>query len=152
MDKLVVTGFLIIAGVISAMMLFNSMVPAIQQSSDAMTAMERRVDDRMKTQIEFIQAAKSGNTVILWVKNVGSVRVLAPDAADLFFGLQGNFARIPYGVGSPSWSYIIENGTDWHPSATVKITITYASPPPAGSYYAKMVLTNGISNEYIVSW
>jgi hypothetical protein len=152
LDKIVVTAFLIIAGVISAMTIFNSVIPAIQQSSDAMTAMERRVDDRMKTQIEFIHAAKSGNTVVLWVKNVGNVRVLAPDVADLFFGPQGNFARIPYGVGSPSWSYIIENNTDWNPSATLKITITYASPPPAGSYFAKMVLTNGISHEYMVSW
>ena len=152
MDKIVVTAFLIIAGVISAMTIFNSVLPAIQQSSDAMTAMERRVDDRMKTQIEIIYAAKSGNTIVLWVKNVGSARVRAASSSDLFFGPQGNYARIPYGVGSPSWVFTIENDTDWNPSATIKITITYASPPPAGSYFAKMVLTNGISHEYMVSW
>jgi archaellum component FlaF (FlaF/FlaG flagellin family) len=152
LDKIIVTGFLIVAGVISAITVFNTMVPAIQQSSDAMTAMERRVDDRMKTQIEIIQAAKSGSTVIIWVKNVGSARVLAPSSADLFFGPQGNFARIPYGTGDPHWTMSIENDTEWNPSATLKITITFSTPPSAGSYFVKMVLTNGISHEYLTSW
>lgn len=152
MDKIIVTAFLIVAGVISAITVFNTMVPAIQQSSDAMTAMERRVDDRMKTQIEIIQAAKSGSTVIIWVKNVGSARVLAPSSADLFFGPQGNFTRIPYGAGDPYWTMSIENDTQWNPSATLKITITFSTPPSAGSYFVKMVLTNGISHEYLTSW
>lgn len=152
MDKIIVTGFLIVAGVVSSMMVFNTMLPAIQSSSDAMTAMERRVDDRMKTQIEIIHAVQSGNTVSLWVKNVGSARVLAPASADLFFGLQGNFARIPYAVGSPSWSFAFENDTEWNPSATLRITITFSSPPPSGRYVAKIVLSNGISDEYQVSW
>lgn len=152
MDKLVVTAFLIIAGVVSAITVFNTMFPAIAQSSDAMVAMERRVDERMKTQIEIIHASKTDNTVTLWVKNVGNVRILAPASSDLFFGPQGNFARIPYQTGSPNWTYTIENDTDWDPTATLRITITYAAPPPAGAYFAKMVLTNGVSHEYLVSW
>src|SRR5512143_4055133 len=84
LDKIIGTAFLIVAGVVSAIAVFNTMFPAITQSGDAMVAMERRVDERMKTQIEIIHAAKSGNTVLLWVKNVGNLRILAPASSDLF--------------------------------------------------------------------
>jgi hypothetical protein len=152
LDKTIVTAFLIVAGVISAVVAFNSIYPAIVQGSDAMSAMERRVDERMKTQIKIINAAQSGNTVVIWVKNVGNLRVLAPESSDLFFGPQGNYARLPYGGGNGSWLYVVENGTDWNPSGTIRIVVSYASPPGAGTYFIKMVLTNGVSDEYLVSW
>ena len=154
MDKIIVTVFLVMAGVISSVFAFNSIYPAIVQSGDAMTAMERRIDERMKTQIKIINAARSGNDVVIWVKNIGNLRVLAPEASDVFFGPQGNYARIPYSVGTPNWFYTIENSSDydWNPTATLKLTIAYSSPPDPGTYFIKVVLTNGISDEYLVSW
>ncbi len=152
MDKIVVTGLLLVAGVISAILAFNSIYPAVISSSDAMTSMERRIDERMKTQIKIINVSQSGNNVVIWIKNIGSARVLAPESSDLFFGLQGNYSRIPYGSGSPNWTLTLENDTDWNQSATAKITIAYSSPPGAGTYFVKFVLTNGVSDEYMVSW
>ncbi len=153
MDKTIVTALLIIAGVVSAVFVFNAIYPTIAQSSDAMSNMQRRIDDRMNSQIEIIHAAKADSrTVWLWVKNIGSTRIAPPEASDVFFGPDNNWARIPYNTGDPHWTYTIENDTEWRPRATLKIVITYNVPPADGTYFAKVVLPNGVSHEFFVSW
>ncbi len=154
MDKVIVTAMLVVAGVISAVFVFNSIFPVIAQSSDAMVSMQQRIDDRLKSQVEIIQATKTpSDTIELWVKNVGDARIAPPESCDLFFGPQGNFARVPYGTGAVYWDYAIENDTDWNPRATLRITIYGYSPLTAGTqYYAKIVLPTGISSDYYFSW
>ena len=157
MDKTIVTALLIIAGVISAVAIFNAIFPAITQSSDAMASMERRIDERMQSQIEIIHATRpsAGNDVLIWVKNVGSLKIAPPEACDLFFGLDGNFARIPYSASVivyPYWNYGLENAAEWRQGATLRITVHYATQPISGTYFIKIVLPNGISTESFASW
>ncbi len=154
MDKTIVTALLIIAGVVSAIFVFNAIFPAIQQSGDAMNNMERRIDERMQSQVEIIHATRSGNTAVIWLKNVGTLKIAPPEACDLFFGPDNNFTRIGYGAsaGSPYWEYALENDTEWRAGATLKVTVYYPVPPAAGTYFAKFVLPNGISTESFVSW
>lgn len=153
MDKIVVTAFLIIAGVVSALGVFNAIYPMIGQTGDAFVSMQGRIDERMKSQVEIIYAAKSGSDVLLWAKNVGALRVAAVDASDLFFGPEGNFSRIPYGSGTPHWEYVIENASEWTPTATARITIIGYAPLTAGQrYFAKIVLPNGVADDIFFSW
>ncbi len=152
MDKVIVTALLVIGGVVSAVFVFNSIYPAMGQSSDAITSMQGRIDEQLKSQIQIIYATKSGDNVLVWVKNVGALRVAAPEASDLFFGPDGNFGRIPYGVGAPHWEYVVENDTDWNPTRTLQITIVGYAPLNSGTYIAKMVIPNGISDQYLFSW
>ena len=136
---------------------FNSVYPMINRSSQAMTSMADTIDERMKSRISIVHAANSSNrqTVYLWVKNVGSTRIVAIDESDVFFGPSDNFSRIPYvddaGGGYPRWGYTLENDTEWLTSATLKITITYDTDPGAGTYFAKVIIPNGISDEYYFS-
>ena len=151
MDKTIVTALLVMAGVISAVFVFNSIYPAIVQSSDAMTSMERRMDERLKSHIQIIHATKSiTTTTLVWVKNVGSLRVAPVEACDIFFGPEGNFVRIPYGTADGQWQYTLENAAEWTPSATVKITINTALVSGT-RYFIKIVLVNGVSDEYYFS-
>ncbi len=157
MDKVIVTALLVIAGVISAVLVFNSVYPAIGQSNDAITNMEGRLNDRLKSQIQIIQAAKSDsdNTVLVWVKNIGSLKVAPAESCDVFFGLQGNFVRIAYGLPGTvgrHWEYTIENDTAWNPTRTMRIMIVGYSPLDPGTYYVKVVTPNGVSDEYLFSW
>ena len=152
MDKTIVTALLIIAGVISAIAVFNAILPAVTQSGEAMNSMERRIDERMQSQVEIIHATRSGNDVLIWVKNVGSLKIAPPEDCDLFFGPDGNYARIPYSAGLTHWTYSIENDTEWRQGATLKIAVHYTSPPVAGTYFIKIVLPNGISTETFASW
>ena len=157
MDKAITTALLIIAGVVCMIFVFNSVYPMLNRSSQAMVSMAEQVDERMKSRISIVHAANSANrtSVYLWVKNVGTQRIVAIEASDLFFGQEDNFYRIPYvadaGGSYPQWTYTLENDTEWQTSATLKITITYSSDPGAGTYYAKFIIPNGISDEYYFS-
>jgi hypothetical protein len=152
LDKMIITALLMTAGVIMAITLFNAMYPAITQGNDAITNMQYRISDQMKTQINILHAATAGGIVTIWVKNTGDARIVGLDSSDLFFGPEGNFVRIPYGTGSPHWEYLVENGTDWIPRATLRIAIYNFSPLNSGRYYIKMTLPNGISAEDYTSW
>jgi hypothetical protein len=152
LDKIIVTALLMTAGVISAIMLFNAVYPAVNQGTDAITNMQYRIGDRMKSQIDILHAAQAGGVVTIWVKNTGDTRIAGVESSDLFFGPDGNFARIPYGAGSPHWEYIVENGAAWLPRATLRVVIYGFSPLSSGRYYIKLTLPNGISGENHTSW
>lgn len=154
MEKAITTALLIIAGVICMVFVFNSVYPMINRSSNAMVSMADTIDERMKSRINIVHAANTANrtSVYLWVKNVGTTRIVGMDGMDIFFGQETDFERIPYvdyaGGGYPQWSYIVENDTEWLTSATLKITISYDADPGAGTYFSKVIIPNGIADEY----
>jgi hypothetical protein len=169
MDKVITTALLIIASMVLAVVLFNSTYPAVTNSGQAISVMASRADDRLQSQIVVIQVAgeKAGGwwqdvngngyfDVFAWVKNIGTTRIFPIQAMDVFFGPEGNFVRIPEasqaGQAYPRWTGQIENGSEWTPTATLKITISYAEPLPAGRYYLKVTAPNGVFSDDYVSW
>ncbi len=134
---------------------FNSVYPMVNRSSQAMVSMAEQVDERMKSRVSIVHAASSDNQVYVWVKNIGTQRIVNIEASDVFFGQETDFQRIPYkgdaGGALPSWDYALENDTEWQTSATVKITISCGSQPAPGTYYIKFIIPNGISDEYYFS-
>ena len=136
---------------------FNSVYPMVNRSSAAMVSMAEKVDDRMKSRVNIVHASNTANrtSVYLWVKNVGTTRITNVEESDLFFGQEDDFSRVPYvddaGASYPRWAYAIENDTEWASGATVKITITYSSDPGADTYFSKVIIPNGISDEYFFS-
>lgn len=168
MDKTIVTAFMIIISVVASVMVFNSVYPAIQQSSDAMVIMKSRLDDRMKSQIEIVHASGELNSsgvwqdvngdgrfnVFFWTKNIGSSRISAIDRVDVFFGPEGNFTRIPHqstANGSyPYWTSSIENDTSWNPTATLAITIHFSSTLASGRYFIRIITPNGVEDQFFM--
>lgn len=157
MDKIITTTLLIIAGIVCTMLVFNTAYPMVSRSTQAMVSTAEKIDDRMESRVNIVHAANTADrkTVYIWVKNVGSSRIVSIEESDVFFGQENNFNRIPYvddaGGSYPRWSYTIENNTEWVSGATVKITITYSSDPGTGTYYMKMVIPNGVVDEYYFS-
>jgi len=153
LDKAITTALLIIAGIVCTIFVFNAVYPMVNRSSQAMVSMSDSIDDRMKSRINIVHQANSADrlTVYVWVKNVGSTRIVAIEECDMFFGQEDDFARVPYvddaGGSYPRWSYTIENDTEWKSNVTVKFTITYDTDPGAGTYFVKVVLPNGIADE-----
>jgi len=142
---------------VATVFIFNSVYPMVNRSSSAMVSMADKIDERMKSRVSVVHAANEADrqTVYIWVKNVGSTRIVAVDKTDLFFGKEGEFERVPYtgdaGGTYPQWEYTIENGTEWGINSTIKITVTYSSDPGAGTYFVKVIIPNGISDEYYFS-
>ncbi len=165
MDKAITTAFMIIVSVVVSVMVFNSVYPAVVEGSAALTSMQSRMDGRMKSQIEIVHVSGEldslGNwqdsngdghfSTLIWVKNVGSLRIAAVSEVDVFFGPEGNFVRIPYiddaAGGFPYWDSSVENAAQWDPTGTARITIHDSSPRPRGRYFIKVVLPNGLSDD-----
>ncbi len=86
---------------------------------------------------------------------MGSSIIQPIEQSDVFFGQEGSFNRIPYinnvQGAFPSWSFELENDTKWQNGTTLKITIKYDKGLGPGIYYIKMVIPNGISDEYFFS-
>ena len=168
MDKTITTAILIIISMIMALMLFNIAYPAVIAGGDAINSMANRANERLQSQIVIVHASaeldKDGwwqdtNSngefeVFVWTKNIGTSRIIGIDQLDVFFGIEGDFKRIPHqkdaGGSYPYWDWQIENATDWTPTATLAIMIHYQYSLASGQYYVKVTTPNGIDDEYFL--
>lgn len=168
MDKAITTALLIVISMIMSVLLFNAAYPAITRGSESITSMTNNVTRRMKSQIDIIHASgeldeggfwQDSNTngqfeVFLWVKNTGDIRLDPIEQTDVFFGPEGNFARIPYSSdgssGFPYWSWTIENAANWDPNSTLKIAVHYGVPLHSGRYFAKVSTISDANAEYFM--
>ena len=161
---------LTIAGVTAAGAILNVVYPALSRSSSAVITASAKVDDRLKSDIEIVHtvgeldsngAFSDTNSngffeIFIWVKNVGSTRIFSIPKTDVFVGKTETFTRIPHQseleAGQyPRWGDSIENSTEWDSKATLKITVTYGSTQPQGNYDVKVIIPNGVSDEYLFS-
>lgn len=165
MDKTITTALMIVISMVTAMMLFNAVYPAVMEGGDAIASMANRTDEQLRSHINIIHSAgeldasgwwqdtnSNGDfDVFIWVKNTGDTRIIALERLDVFFGQEGNFARIPHesqAAGSyPYWTATIENSPEWVPTATLKISIHYQIPLGSARYFMKVVSPAGISAE-----
>lgn len=166
MDKAITTALLIVVSMIMAVSLFNVAYPAIVEGGDAIASMADRANERIRSQIMVIHAtaewqdgapvdmnASGDIEAFVWVKNVGDTRIAAVERVDVFFGKEGNFARIPHASESTSgtyWQASLDNAAEWTPTATLRITI-HNAPLQAGRQLVKIVAPNGVSDEYFWS-
>ncbi len=157
MDKVLVTVLLVVAGIVSASIVVNTVVPAAQRVGGDVMSISSAVSDRIRTDARIIETAAvaGSSTVQVWIKNVGTATVPNPERMDVFFGPMGKFARIApcsqTGNTPPCWSLAIENDTRWAPFATARLTIELSSALDSGyDYIVTVVLPSGlpISNTF----
>lgn len=167
MDKVLSTILLVVAAVICVTLVINAVYPAITSSTGALSSVSDRVNERIRSQIDIIHATGELNSsgrwtdtnsdgnfdVFVWVKNVGTEPVVDITRCDVFLAGDNNiWAWIPYvdyaGGAFPRWSYVIENGTEWGTATTLKIEIHYSSALSSGQYNVKVMIPNGVSDEY----
>ncbi len=108
--------------------------------------------NNMLSKIKIVYANVNGSSVVIWVKNIGSIPIVHISKMDVYFGLYGSASYIPYNSTSlPSWTYKIYGGNTWAPGLTVLITISLSSTPSSGVYYVKLMTYEGASDEYVFS-
>jgi len=153
MDKVIATILLVVASTICCVVVFNAMYPAITSSGESLVAQSAAIGDRVKSKIEIINVADENNNVYVWVKNIGLTRIEGLERADVFFGPEGNFQRVPYSsvvITKPYWNYTVENADIWSPASTLKITI-HEDSISTGEYIVKFVAPNGICADSLFS-
>ena len=162
MDKVLVTTLLTMAAVVAAVMVVNTMLPALGRSTSAVLSSSTAASNRLKTDTEIIHVATdtSNPTKIVnaWVKNVGAANIDAIDLSDLFFlktSATTSFARLTYGANpctADCWEYCIEGttcsqaGTPWKPGDTIKITIRLGTLA-TGDYLVRFITHNAVAAE-----
>ena len=152
MDKVLVTTLLTMAAVVAAVMVVNTMLPALGRSTSAVLSSSSAASARLKTDTEIIHVASdtsgSPKIVYAWVKNVGGAEITAIDSSDLFFKTSTTFDRLSYNASCSSdcWSYTIEGDTIWRPGATIKVTINLTTLA-TGDYLVRFITHNAVSAE-----
>ena len=153
MDKVLVTTLLTMAAVVAAVMVVNTMLPALGRSTSAVLSSSTAASDRLKTDTEIIHVATdtSAFKVYAWVKNTGATEITAIDSGDLFYKTSSTFDRLPYNAsascpGSSCWSYTIEDDTIWSPGVTIKVTV-HLTTLPTGNYLVRFVTRNAVVAE-----
>jgi archaellum component FlaG (FlaF/FlaG flagellin family) len=169
MDKVLSTILLVIASLVCVVLAINVIYPATSISSSALSSISVQMGDRIRSQMAIVHAtgeldqdevwqdtnSDSEFDIFVWVKNIGATTLDNPENCDLFVESDGIITRIPHedwaGGSLPSWDYTIENGTDWGQETTIMIEISYESALSAGDYSIKLIIPNGISDEYYFS-
>ena len=151
MDKVLVTTLLTIAAVVAAVMVINTMLPALGSGGSSVLSSSGAASSQIKTNVNIIAVATETTTpaVYVWIKNVGATDVLAITKSDVFLQTPTDYIRMDYDADSEpnTWLYsIAENETVWKPGNTVKVTITLTSLAE-GEYVVKFTTNNGVSDE-----
>ncbi len=130
MDKVIVTGLLIVGAVAAAVVVIMTIGPSISGSSQSVVEANRATADKIKTNIEIIGIGVDsvGEQVDAWVKNVGVAPVDAIEKSDLFLIQPGTrFEALPYSGDPPSSNYwysdLKENSQSWLRGDTMHVTV-----------------------------
>ena len=152
------------------MLVVNSVYPVVIRSSNSLVRVADKMDQRIESQIKVVYATgeldenqvwqdtdqDSEFDVSFWVKNVGSVRIIGIEATDIFFGTDGDFARIPHindaGTSYPRWQYATVNGDKWINATTIRFDIHYQASKPSDEYFVKVIVPTGAFDEHYFSF
>ena len=150
MDKVLVTTLLTMAAVVAAVMVVNTMLPALGRSTSAVLSSSTAASERLKTDTEIIHVATDTATfkVYAWIKNTGASEITAINSGDLFYKTSTTFDRLPHNDNACTdcWSYSIEDDTVWSPGVTIKVTL-HLTTLPTGNYLVRFVTRNAVVAE-----
>jgi len=152
MDKVIVTGLLIIGSVTAAVLVIITMTPTIAGTSQSIMESSREASDRIKTNIEVIAVASdlAGTRVDAWIKNVGVVSIPTISKSDVFVVTPGTrFDYMTYAASGDNTWIEAPLGTTWNRGVTLHIAITLPTTNPlgVGDHVLKVATPNGIHAE-----
>jgi hypothetical protein len=156
MEKVIVSGLLIIASIIVAVLTITVLSPQSVDSKNSLLASNRIATSFVGTNVDGIKAVPddgNGATISAWFKNVGSVDVEPISAIDVFLltgdGLSGRY--IPFSdspTGSDFWDVVQPADSNvWARGETLQIRLTLglANPISPRTYMVSLTTPNGIS-------
>ncbi len=153
MDKVIVTGLLVIASVTAAALVVNAILPAISSSSQSAISAQREAADRIRTNIEILAVSSNsdGTQVDVWVKNVGTKAITAIDRSDVFLAQEGTrFDAMTYNQdGGPNTWKTEPIEPTWSRGDTLHIIIEVDPGKPVGDSDHTLIVStsNGITAE-----
>jgi len=162
------TAMFLITAVIAAGVLVNAVFPVVYNMAGTFSSASHESDQRLRTDFKIIatSASAGGQNGQVWIKNIGSTRILSSDVirSDVFAGPSGNFDMFTYTSAIPpttqgTWTAELndlDGNGNWDPGETLKVSFKFytAKIPSSGSdVYFQFVLPDGIwrSNTFTAS-
>lgn len=130
MDKVIVTGMLVVGAVTAAAVVIVTIGPSIGSSSSSVLESQGESALRIRTSIEIIAVASNsgGTEVDGFIKNIGVATIDAIEKSDVFLKEDGNrFDAISYNNNGATltWSGDLEEqGLSWSRGDTLHIEIS----------------------------
>lgn len=156
MDKVIVTGLLVIGSVTAALVVILTIGPSVSGSSQSVLQTQQEASFRIKTDIEIIAVAanSSGTSIDAWVKNVGVAPIMGLSASDVFVVTPGvRYDSMLYAAsGDNTWTEL-PAGTSWNRGQTLHMAITLPAGDPliTGNHTIRVSTPNGILAERVFS-
>lgn len=166
MEKVIVTGLLVIAAVTGAGLIIATIVPSIADSSSSVATAQREISNQIGTNLEIIAISSptDGKSITAWVKNIGTKPILAISKSDMFL--------IKEGASAPRYDVLTYCGTDivaidcagkskvwaapvtsWNRGDTLQISVLLsdADKVDEDGHYIQFTTVNGISDRKLFS-
>ena len=155
MDKVIVSGLLLIASITAVVMTISIITPTIGSNSESVVRSNRIAVDAASTGLDGVSAVAvggSGVSISAWFKNVGSVDVEPVTAIDVFLltGDRQGGRYIPFLNGADSWEVVQPVGSNvWARGdiLEIQLTLDQANPISPGTYKVSLKTPNGISGD-----
>ena len=144
MDKVLVTGLLVAASVITVIILFGVFRTSIQESGNSATGMQGQVALEAETGAKILEVIGIGDGTVfdIWAKNIGSAEILPIENLVLsIMDMNGtSYEYIEYGPSDPlkrTWQ-LVGSDARWLPGKTLQLR-------------GKLFLSSVTSEEWILS-
>ena len=155
MDKVIVSGLLLIASITAVVMTISIITPTIGSNSESVVRSNRIAVDAASTGLDGVSAVAvggSGVSISAWFKNVGSVDVEPLTAIDVFLltGDRQGGRYIPFLNGADSWEVVQPVDSNvWARGdiLEIQLTLDQANPISPGTYKVSLKTPNGISGD-----
>ena len=160
MDKVLVVGLLTIAGVITALILFNGLRESVDKTAQTNRESQQQSGLEAQTGIEIINArtANSGAVIDIWVKNVGIADIDPVTIHDLelfLIDVDGEWGDyIDYSPTGPvtsdnTWSAVGFTSPAWIPGQTLWLRATLGANPISDTRYRISISTyNNVTADF----
>ena len=167
-SETITTALFLITAVVASAVLINAVYPVIQNMAGTFSSSTHESDVRIRTDFKIIATYASGETVQVWMKNIGSEQISVSEIqrSDVFCGPVGNFDHltfhdvVPDNLAQGEWTkefgtgYDLNSNSFWDSGETLKVTAKMKTAIPSGNkVYFQFALPNGIwrSNEFTAS-
>ena len=130
MDKVIVTGLLVIAGVITAVILLGALRTGVEDASQATRTTGEQADAQLKSEVTILQVLSNGtgDRLDIWVKNTGRNQIRPLERIDVFLiDVEGNWGDyMTYSPGGlvgnqNTWRVLSPLRLEWNPGDTFHI-------------------------------
>lgn len=160
MDKVLITGLLIVAAVTAAAVLFATIGPAIQRGGESVSSSIAKDSERLQTNLQIISVMPNHYSIVVdaWVKNTGSTDIRPISMLDVFLlrsdGTWGDsiayYADGGALAGRNSWSTVPPELSNWVPGVPlhIKLCMNQNELSP-GNYDLTVTTPNGVTGDYL---